>query len=499
MITTSATDSLYPAPEDAVTYQLVPSVTMLKTNATRTISTSCTVTAYKVVGGARTEYNGLIAVVGYDENGTMRYSSTGNGSVTFSTNTTSSSGVLCVRFECAVGVTGTGIVARCTVPVVMDGAKGDSVVNALPVPAGEYDATVTYTNNGVLTPYVLDGSLYYVLTKVGSVTGVRPSVDVADQGGNWTLIENYSPIFTEILMANLALLGKAVFHGNYMFSQYGKRGSSVINTPGNYSAPTEAGGNFDPNILIDFMTGFFRCVNAEITGKVNAEEGRIAGFLIEGNSLENDNTSEDAQIVIENTTRGTKAAMAGNLLPGSASGVSAVAQFANHDATNDVRFSTNFALLVSARNAGSNVAIRMDGGSFSCMAMRNKVLETGASSQALSRYDYNVITLNSSSITLTLPRMELYDDGHVIRIKRLGSGSVKIVAQNCYTYNGTTPRLGLPCFNLNRDEQVDGNTGFNLSSAADAVELVWVRDLDYTISGTTYHGCWVEYKLPRDW
>ncbi|MBR0047318.1 MAG: hypothetical protein IJP75_10670 [Bacteroidaceae bacterium] len=288
----TATDTLIPAPKDgedgdaAVTYQLIPSVTQLKTNATRTISTSCTVTAYKIVGGTRTAYNGLIALVGYDENGVARYSTTGNGSVTFSTNTTGTNNPLCVRFECILGVTGEGIVARCTVPVVMDGAKGESVVNALPVPAGEYDATVTYTNNGVLAPYVLDGQLYYVLKKVGAVKGVKPSTDVANNGGNWLLFEGYTPIFTQILMANLGLIGKAVFHGNYMFSQYGKRGNTVINTPGQYSAPTEAGGDFTPNILIDFLTGFLRCMNAEIKGTVNADAGYFGNLSISGDKFE---------------------------------------------------------------------------------------------------------------------------------------------------------------------------------------------------------------------
>lgn len=289
MRTYSVKDTLYPAPEDgadAVTYQLIPSVTQLKTNATRTISTSCTVKAYKTVGSTRSTFNGMIAVRGYDESGAVQFTTAGSGTVTFSTNSTGSNRPLCIRFECALGLTSGEIVAQLTIPVVMDGKKGDPGVTALPVPAGEYDSTVTYTNNGTITPYVLDGSNYYVLIKVGSVTNVKPSTDVANHGGNWMLMENYNAIFTKILMTRLGLVGKAVFWDRYMFSQYGKLGDTVINTEGNYAQPTDAGGTFSPNILIDFLTGFFRCKNAEVTGTVNADAGYFGDMKISGTKFD---------------------------------------------------------------------------------------------------------------------------------------------------------------------------------------------------------------------
>lgn len=164
------------------------------------------------------------------------------------------------------------------------GDKGDDGLRAIPIPAGEYSSTQSYTATAYLAPYVLCEGKYYILNKTGTFTGINPKNDYAAHGQNatWLYLENVQYVFTEILMANLALLGKAVFYGNYMFSQYGKRGNTVINTPGNYSAPTEAGGDFTPNILINFMTGFFRCLDAEIKGTVNADAGYFGDMTISG-------------------------------------------------------------------------------------------------------------------------------------------------------------------------------------------------------------------------
>lgn len=168
------------------------------------------------------------------------------------------------------------------------GVKGDDGLRAIPVPAGEYSSSKTYTATRFVAPYVLCEGKYYILNKTGSFKNINPKTDYETNGTNatWLYLENVQYVFTEILMANLALLGKAVFYGNYMFSQYGKRGDTVINTAGNYSAPTEAGGDFTPNILIDFLTGFFRCLNAEIKGTVNADAGYFGNMSISGDKFE---------------------------------------------------------------------------------------------------------------------------------------------------------------------------------------------------------------------
>jgi len=113
--------------------------------------------------------------------------------------------------------------------------------------------------------------------------------------------------------------------------------------------------------------------------------------------------------------------------------------------------------------------------------------------------NHNIICINTSDLTLTLPMMQLYDDGHVVRIKRLGPGLVKIKMSYCYTYNGTSQRFTMPCLICDGVNTITGNNMRDLSSEGDSIELVWCRDLIRTVNNTAYYGAWVEYKLPRNW
>ena len=76
-------------------------------------------------------------------------------------------------------------------------------------------------------------------------------------------------------MADFAKLASAVFSGDYMFSQYG------IDSNGNVSKDYQklAEGTFTPNLLIDFLNGKMKCLDAEIKGTVYAEEGEFKGVL----------------------------------------------------------------------------------------------------------------------------------------------------------------------------------------------------------------------------
>ena len=166
-----------------------------------------------------------------------------------------------------------GVKKTCVVKFIRKGDKGDKGNNGrLPIPYGQYDSTVTYVCTETLAPYVLEGNFYYVMNKTtsyrGATVGRSPAQDYAAYGQNatWILLENYKAIFVELLMANLGLIGKAVFYGQYMFSQYGKIGSTEVSTEGNYAAPVDAGGTFDPNFIVDFLTGELRCNRGEFAG-----------------------------------------------------------------------------------------------------------------------------------------------------------------------------------------------------------------------------------------
>ena len=119
------------------------------------------------------------------------------------------------------------------------------------------------------------------MNKTTSVTGLNPARDYAEKGQNatWILLESYKAAFYEVIMAQLGLIGKAVFYDEYMYSQYGKNGTTAVANEGNYGIPTEAGGSFEPNMLLNFLTGYFKCNNVDITGHINATSGTFAGFI----------------------------------------------------------------------------------------------------------------------------------------------------------------------------------------------------------------------------
>lgn len=175
-----------------------------------------------------------------------------------------------------------------TIPVINDGKPGERGANGrLPIPYGEYDPNVSYTATDIVAPYVLQDGEYYVMNKSVTVKGVSPKTDYASNGSNatWLHMERFKAIFAELLMARLGLIGKAVFYDEFMFSQYGQKNGEDVNYAGGYDVPTDAGGTFDPNIVINFLTGALRCKKADITGTINATDGRIGGLAIKGNSL----------------------------------------------------------------------------------------------------------------------------------------------------------------------------------------------------------------------
>lgn len=251
------------------------------------------------------------------------------------------------------------------------------------------------------------------------------------------------------------------------------------------------------NLLFQAKDGNVTCKTGTFEN-ITVASGKIAGFTISGNGLSNTPFDNDAYVIFRNDAQGAFAGIGGNVLPAS-SGARAVARFENHDTTDAWGLGANYGMLVSAQGAHDNRAMQIDGGSVCGFALKNTIIENNVTSKTLTRQDYNVIAINTSECVLTLPTMQLYDDGHVIRIKRLGSGALKIKLGYCYTYNGTSSRYTKPVLVYNQDNKLTGDDTLEFSSVCDAMELVWCRDIKYTIGSTTYYGAWIQYKLPRDW
>lgn len=319
---------------------------------------------------------------------------------------------------------------------------------------------------------VLYNNNYYTCKKSHTKTASNYPGSTTDRNnGYWQLGDKIQLVATKILLAAYALV-----------ENLGVEAIEMKDSSGNVVFKAKDG-------TVTCKTGTFN--------NITVQSGNIAGFKVSGNGLTNNPFTNDAYIIFRNDSMGAFAGIGGNILPAT-SGARGVARFENHDDTDEWGLGVNYAALVSARGSRDSRALQIDGGTVSGFALKNTVISSSGT-KTLSRYDYNVVAINDSDLTLVLPTMQLYDDGHVIRIKRLGSGALKLKMGYCYTYNGTSSRYTMPALIYNQDQTLTGSSTLNFDGVCDAMELVWCRDIIRTVGSTKYYGVWVQYKLPRDW
>ena len=227
-----------------------------------------------------------------------------------------------------------------------------------------------------------------------------------------------------------------------------------------------------------------------ITGRLTVIDGaKVAGFRVSGNNLSNmdndGNFLNDASIVFRNDTMKCFAGIGGNVMPAS-TGLRAVARFENEDTSDQWGLSANYAMIVSARGANDNCAISLLGGYISRFAEKVEVV---TSSRTIDISTTCVLCVNTADITLTLPTMQKYDNGHVVEIKNLGNNSVTINTGYGYHIDGTQRRTYM---HVDRGSHV---TSLTIGGNGDAMRFVYARDIN---NGSQY-GCWAQFKHPRDW
>lgn len=317
---------------------------------------------------------------------------------------------------------------------------------------------------------VLYNGNYYVCSKTHAKTQINPpGGSYSETNGLWRLGDKLELIATNILLSNYALIK-------------------------NLGVESIEMRDADGNALLVAKDGVVTCATGTFNN-INVQSGKVGGFNIDGMALTNAGLNNDAAVLCKHATYGVTAAIGANVTPGT--GYRAVALFENHDTSNGVTTSLpNYAIRASARNTRNNIALALDGGAVQGFAMRNAIVGTTATAGAIAREDYNVVALNSSQCQLTLPLMQLYDDGHVIRIKRLGNGLLGLKMSKCVTYtdNGGG-RLSTPVLRTASGGIVGFDDVHQLSNVGDAIELVWCRDIITSYNGTTHYGAWLEYKL----
>lgn len=311
---------------------------------------------------------------------------------------------------------------------------------------------------------------YYVCNKSHNKSqATAPGTVLSESNGLWQLGDKLELIATNILLSNYALIK-------------------------NLGVESIEMRDADGNALLVAKDGVVTCATGTFNN-INVQSGKVGGFNIDGMALTNAGLNNDAAVLCKHSTYGVTAAIGANVTPGT--GYRAVALFENHDTSNGVTTSLpNYAIRASARNTRNNIALALDGGAVQGFAMRNVIVGATATAGAIAREDYNIVATNNNQCMLTLPRMQLYDDGHVIRIKRLGNGALGVRMQTCYTYNGSSARLSAPVLRTATGGYIVGTSTHVVGSAVgDSIELVWCRDIVSTVNGTTYYGAWVEYKL----
>lgn len=117
-----------------------------------------------------------------------------------------------------------------------DGAGVNTGGKQIVYPAGQYDPNASYTTTDQVAPYVYDTSdgKFYVLNAKMTWKGTEqdnrtPSQDfAANKGQYWQQFNMFDAIFSKLGVFSQALVGSAVFYGDYMFSQQGKSGDNKI-------------------------------------------------------------------------------------------------------------------------------------------------------------------------------------------------------------------------------------------------------------------------------
>ena len=241
-----------------------------------------------------------------------------------------------------------------------------------------------------------------------------------------------------------------------------------------------------------------------LDGSMHASAGQIAGLKIEGEGLTNQGFDNDAYIILRNDSHKVFAGIGGNVLPAS-TGTRAVARFTNEESSKyfgDV----NYSVVCGAKGAFSNVALDMTlGGYVAGLRIKTTYMSSGGSTYATAK----IIDKNVHSVLLSgagyykLPKMEKWDDGYVIFIKRTtNSGAVHLCSNVSVTIDAVTAKDKVGTSFIYYDSG-SGTTDLEIESLGDAMMLVYHRDMSFTVTENNKEkkcdGGWIQYKCPRDW
>lgn len=169
--------------------------------------------------------------------------------------------------------------------------------------------------------------------------------------------------------------------------------------------------------------------NVEMSGKVVAMSGQIAGMKISGLGLTNAGFDNDAYIILRNDKLNTFAGI-GYHVAAYESGVNAVAHFSNGETKDSGE--KNYAMVVNAYGADDNIAIGISGGYIEGLRVKTGMLTAGGASSnspvKISKGIHSIMITGAGYYQL--PAMEKNDDGYVLFVKNEYNGSINIVTSS---------------------------------------------------------------------
>lgn len=330
---------------------------------------------------------------------------------------------------------------------------------------------------------------WYQCTKTYDNATSSPSLT----DGHWTEMSNYKSIATHLLLAENAtinMLGSNQINlcnpsGGAMFGSF-----RVVSDDNDYALWLGAPNGADAPFSVK-RSGSTKMTDADVTGKITATSGQIAGMKIKGLALTNEDFNNDAYIILRNNKCNTFAGIGGNASSVS-TGLRTVAMFSNGEKRS--KYEQNFAMVVGASGAGTNIAIDITGGFISGLRIRTEYLTAGGANIYTPKKIPNGVNsvLLSGAGYYELPAMEQNDDGYVIFVKNNYDGSVNLGAGLGVTVDGSSKNT----FILHDRGSI--STNLAIVSLGDAMVFVYHRDVSRSgISSES--GCWVQYKCPRDW
>lgn len=359
-------------------------------------------------------------------------------------------------------------------------------------PETEWNGALTFRNGDILALEGEDGDgnatldVYMWSYPVGGNSLLAPQQDIEQNPDttHWAAFSSFGMLATRLFFAQYALVKNL---GVETVEVNGDNGRITMRNASGSVLFEVKGGN------VTCKTGTFE--NVTVTGTVNALAGTIGGFRIGSNTLGASDNAADTTLHAGNAAKGMYASIGANATP--AGGAMAIGRFTNEQDWGAGWYLQPPNIGASVRSSGTkdSIALDMDGGCVRGLAIKNRVVTADVT---LTRQDTYIVCGNTDAITVTLPSMQLDDDGHVIIIKRANSGGVNVKCQPCQTIGdsgasyGSAPRTAMPTILYSGSSTVPSGGTAGLSSRGDAWMLVWVRDYNARL-GT--YGTWVQTHM----